>query len=353
MANGDAKFVTWQFVDYNGVPYSAVEVNTYVDDGGTTPKNTWLDAAKTQVAANPIIGNAEGRVSFWADGDYRIVVKTAGGAVTLFTWDGVRITSDTGTLWEGNQGISTPTASSANLFQTFALHDSSNNFISYFINEGSSPAFRDTRRKIVKSINVNDTLYTVTTNEEVITVDCGSGTGSPADITVNLPTSASNTKGKRFFITKIDSSINTVTVDGASAQLINGEATITLFYQYDYVEIESNGVDGWRVISQSGNLGFNVKNGITASTIQTQGQSPLTRKINEISTVANTNDTVTLPPAYPGAEVYIFNNGAATLQIFPAVGDDLGSGINTSMSLLANNYAYLVAYDTTNWKQLI
>lgn len=89
--------------------------------------------------------------------------------------------------------------------------------------------------------------------------------------------------------------------------------------------------------------------GITASTEQSQGQGALTAQVNEISTVANDGDNVTLPTAVTGLEIEIINNGAETLQIFPASGDNLGLGVNASEELEANERVKFVAYDTTNW----
>lgn len=90
--------------------------------------------------------------------------------------------------------------------------------------------------------------------------------------------------------------------------------------------------------------------GITASTTQTQGQRPLTKRINIISTCANANDTVTLPSAVAGMEVYIRNNGAQTLKIFPASGDNInGTGANTAVTLAAAASVTYRTADTTNW----
>lgn len=92
--------------------------------------------------------------------------------------------------------------------------------------------------------------------------------------------------------------------------------------------------------------------GITASTTQTQGQQPLTSDINEVSTVANANDTVTMPSAVPGMQVIVINNGANTLRIFPASGDDIGGGVDTAGTLASGSVLVLVAYDSTNWKNI-
>ncbi len=76
--------------------------------------------------------------------------------------------------------------------------------------------------------------------------------------------------------------------------------------------------------------------GITASTTQSQGQGALVTEVNEISTVANDGDTVTLPSAIAGIMVLVINNGINTLQIFPASGDNLGAGANASEELEAS-----------------
>lgn len=89
--------------------------------------------------------------------------------------------------------------------------------------------------------------------------------------------------------------------------------------------------------------------GITASTTQTQGNGALVSAVNEVSTVGSANDTVTLPPALAGTVITIINNGANTLQIFPASGDNLGAGLDTSRTLESNESIIYVAYDATNW----
>lgn len=91
--------------------------------------------------------------------------------------------------------------------------------------------------------------------------------------------------------------------------------------------------------------------GITASTTQTQGQGPLTGEINEVAVVANVNDTITLPTAVAGIKVIVANNGANALQIFPASGDDLGSGVDTADTIGTGKVVTFVAIDATNWVQ--
>ncbi|KKN45053.1 hypothetical protein LCGC14_0686780, partial [marine sediment metagenome] len=99
-------------------------------------------------------------------------------------------------------------------------------------------------------------------------------------------------------------------------------------------------------------IAVDVNAGLTASTTQEQGQGALTAQVNEISTVANINDTVTLPTAVAGLQIVIINNGAQTLQIFPASSDNLGAGVDTSTTLASGSNVVYCAYDDTNWESI-
>lgn len=103
----------------------------------------------------------------------------------------------------------------------------------------------------------------------------------------------------------------------------------------------------------SGYFARNTVATITASTTRTQGQGALTGDINAISTCANANDTVTLPAALSGRSCLVINNGAQTLQVFPASADDLGAGVNTSTTIVAGSRKWFVAFDSTNWEPVI
>jgi hypothetical protein len=92
---------------------------------------------------------------------------------------------------------------------------------------------------------------------------------------------------------------------------------------------------------------------ITASTTQTQGQLALVADINEVSTVANANDVVTLPVALSGRFCLVINNGANTLQVFPASGDDLGAGVNTSTTIASGSRKLFISFDATNWEPVL
>ncbi len=133
MANGDARFWTDEFRDPTGLPYAGVRVYHYAA-GTTTLKNVWQDAGKTTALPNPVTGDSSGRVGFFADGDYRLRIETAGG-VLLYDWDNVRITSDNATMWEGDQGTVLPGATAKNQGQLFALLDGASQIQELRIND--------------------------------------------------------------------------------------------------------------------------------------------------------------------------------------------------------------------------
>ena len=92
--------------------------------------------------------------------------------------------------------------------------------------------------------------------------------------------------------------------------------------------------------------------GITASTTQIIGNGPLTSDINQISVCVNLNDTVTLPVDQIGREVYVYNDGAQTLQVFPASGDDLGGGAGISTTIVAGGWKRFQCYKAGFWKDV-
>jgi hypothetical protein len=86
----------------------------------------------------------------------------------------------------------------------------------------------------------------------------------------------------------------------------------------------------------------------TATNPPAQGTTPLDRPTNRVTVVANANDSVTLPDASDviglgPAGVLVINDGVNTLQIYPASGDDLGFGVNTSTTLAAGQSRRYVA----------
>ena len=85
-----------------------------------------------------------------------------------------------------------------------------------------------------------------------------------------------------------------------------------------------------------------------AGSSQATGE-PLYAGMNEIDTVGTAGDSVTLPAAVAGMQVVVINNGGASADVFPAVGDNAGAGANAAVAVTAGSVRTFIAYDATNW----
>ena len=88
-------------------------------------------------------------------------------------------------------------------------------------------------------------------------------------------------------------------------------------------------------LSASGLVKYSAASGLTASTTQTQaGGLALTAQINEVATVANASDAVTLAALTPGQWQDIYNDGSHAMKVFPAASGNIdGAGANAAVTL--------------------
>lgn len=92
----------------------------------------------------------------------------------------------------------------------------------------------------------------------------------------------------------------------------------------------------------------------TASTTQTQGQTPVSGPLVFVTTCANANDVITLEDVSRGMMLFVKNLGAQTLQIFPASGESInGQAANASITLASGVGTILFGFSATEWHQLI
>jgi hypothetical protein len=89
---------------------------------------------------------------------------------------------------------------------------------------------------------VSTTPHNVTTTAGTLILLCDA---TAAGITVNLPTITGNTAVYR--IKKTDASANTVTIDPAGAETVEGAATATLTTQYESIDLACS-ASGWHVL---------------------------------------------------------------------------------------------------------
>ena len=95
----------------------------------------------------------------------------------------------------------------------------------------------------VASIKTVSDAYDILTTDCIVLVDASGGAK-----TVTLP-QASTVTGRIFTVKKIDSSSNSVTLDGFSTETIDGATTKTLATQYKSFTVVSTG-SVWYIISQ-------------------------------------------------------------------------------------------------------
>lgn len=95
-----------------------------------------------------------------------------------------------------------------------------------------------------ESVRTEAANYSVQPSDGMILGDATGG-----NITFNLPAAALN-EGKKFIISKIDSSSNLVTIDANAAEEIDGRLTVELNRQFQSIHIISNG-SGWSIISSN------------------------------------------------------------------------------------------------------
>ena len=126
----------------------------------------------------------------------------------------------------------------------------------------------------------------------------------------------------------------------------------------DRLALVAGGVAGITLIEASGAVlqTHNTNVGITA--FATGGQTSATQlnaTYNIVDTVATTGDSVKFSSLVNvGSIVYLKNNGANALDLFPAGGDDLGLGVGVALSVPAGaSVAFLGSVLSSTWTQLM
>lgn len=107
----------------------------------------------------------------------------------------------------------------------------------------------------------------------------------------------------------------------------------------------------WKDLNLSERILQTTQNGITANAGggQTAGVSLVSDKCF-VSTAASSGDSVTLPTATGKESVLVFNGGAAAVDLFPAIGDQIDSkATNTALSLGASLSVQMFSNTTGSW----
>jgi hypothetical protein len=125
----------------------------------------------------------------------------------------------------------------------------------------------------------------------------------------------------------------------------------------DAIALTAGGVEGIRFTEASSSViqTHEANTGLTADVGSAQGNGVITSTYNVYSTVGTAGDAATLPATFPvGTVIYVKNDGANSMDVFPASGDDAGAGLNTAVAVPADGSATFIATvaDST-WTNLI
>src|SRR3990172_698476 len=137
MSTGGAQHkVLGPFFSAAGVLYPSIKVYIYAA-GTLTTKTAWSDEAKTTALAQPFIADTSGIARFFADGDYKFLIKDTNDN-TLYTWDNIKVTSEEALMWEAAEGTAYPSATATNRWQLFLKRDGSNVFQEIGASDGAT-----------------------------------------------------------------------------------------------------------------------------------------------------------------------------------------------------------------------
>ncbi len=115
----------------------------------------------------------------------------------------------------------------------------------------------------------------------------------------------------------------------------------------DTVSLVAGGIVGLSLAELSSGVIAAPNANVAVTAFATGGQvsaTQLNSGSNVIATVATTGDSVKLPLFFAvNSVMFIKNNGVNACDVFPGVGDDLGAGLNTAISLAAGESASFIA----------
>ncbi len=112
----------------------------------------------------------------------------------------------------------------------------------------------------------------------------------------------------------------------------------------DQLSLIAGGVEGQRISEVSSAImhSYQADSGLTAHTDSVQGAGVILSSYNVYSTVGTTGDAATLPAAFtddPATVVHVKNDGANSMDVFPASGDNAGAGTDTAVAVAAGAFA--------------
>jgi len=98
---------------------------------------------------------------------------------------------------------------------------------------------------------------------------------------------------------------------------------------------------------------FTAVDSVTAGTGPAVGVNPQTANFIHVSVVANVGDCITMPASSAGAYHLVANDGANSMDIYPASGGAINAGAtDAAAALAAGGRAYFVYQTTNKWRMV-
>lgn len=95
--------------------------------------------------------------------------------------------------------------------------------------------------------------------------------------------------------------------------------------------------------------------GLTADVGSAQGDGVITSSYNVYSTVATAGDAATLPAVFEITSlIYIKNDGVQSMDVFPALGDNAGAGLNTAVAIPSGgSKTFIATVANATWTEML
>lgn len=227
MASTNGQFWSQVFLKPDGTPYQGVRCFHYVAGGTTTNLDVYQEANLAAPHNNPVVGDTSGRVSFYGNGTYRLVIRTsaADGNLTLYDWDQVEILHHTATLRAEDRALSLPAASAASRGRLFGVVDGSGDLLGLWMQRTAAAWMQ---------------LLTLPTLSQMVAFNKGADIASTTSVTIpgdgnffdvtgtNTIESFSSLSGYPVIYTRFVGTGLTLTHNGVSFMLRTGASRVTL-----------------------------------------------------------------------------------------------------------------------------
>jgi hypothetical protein len=146
----------------------------------------------------------------------------------------------------------------------------------------------------------------------------------------------------------------TLSFEGSAGQLfsITNSLTGSIFSVNDVsgipsIEVLDNGIV--KLAEFGGFVAYGVSQAVTAAGSTQATATPLTRPINNITTVPASSGVI-FPAAVPGMRILVRNNTVTSVRVYPATGGQINTlGTNVGFVLDRDANLEFVAYSSTQW----